>query len=98
MAKLFEQWKALPPLTHVNRLGHAMMFQATIHGKAFRTIKPEPPLTTMTLLAYVMMLQSVIYGQAFRTIENGTAPYNPEPPGLCDGASGNYLRQRILNK
>jgi hypothetical protein len=70
MAKLFEQWKAVPvpPLTHVNRLGHAMMFQ------------------------------SVIYGQAFRTIESGTAPNNPEPPGLCDDASGNYLLQRVLNK
>jgi hypothetical protein len=75
-----------------------MMFQATIHGEAFRTIATVPPLTTMNPLDYAMMLQAIIYGKAFRTIANGTAPYNHEPPGLCDGASGNYLRQSVLNK
>jgi hypothetical protein len=30
--------------------------------------------------------------------KNGTVPYHPEPPGLCDDVSGHYLLQRVLNK
>jgi hypothetical protein len=51
-----------------------MMFQATFHGEAFRTIATVPPLTTMNPLDYAMMLQAIIYGKAFRTIEKRYRP------------------------